>query len=699
MSESRTTYSDSRLARLLGLCLLVWSCLPVTAQVLDSAHPSNLDSLASRFRLDEVEVVARQNREILPPQKLEGAQLQALSTNSVADAVRYFSGVQIKDYGGIGGLKTVDIRSMGSHHLGVFYDGVEIGNAQNGTVDLGKFSMDNLEELALYNGQKSDIFQSAKDFGSAGTLYLKTRQPRFQAGQTDHLVVKMKAGAFSLANPSVLYERKLINHLSLTANAEYTYSSGKYNFRYRRNFADGTPAWDTTAVRQNGDIQSIRAEAGLYGFGEMGETADYKWNIRAYHYQCERGIPGAIVNNVWHNWQRQWDRNSFVQGHTELTFDRRWSLMASAKYSNDGLRYLNPDPSQLYVDNTYLQQEVYASVATKCRIFPIWDVAIAADYQFNTLNTNAPLIGHPIRHTVLASVATAVSYQWLKVQASLLNTYVSDIRTNALTPSVFVNVKPLRTEEFYLRAFYKDNQRMPTFNDLYYGEMGSTDLKPEHSRQYDLGGEWTKNYRMARGGCKEMTIGLKADAYFNQVRNKIIAVPKGNSQYRWAMMNLGYVEIWGVELSADYQVVLPKDVVLNIHSGYTWTQALDRTNPRDNDPYFGTYGGQIAYIPRHSCSATGTMIWRGLNVAYSFIYVGERYTSSSNIRPNRVQPWYTHDLSASYTWKLPVQNVALRDSRIQLGVEVNNLFHQQYEVIPNYPMPGIHGNATLKYLF
>ena len=105
--------------------------------------------------LSEVVVTADRIREIVPAQKLAGRQLERLRSNSVADALRYFSGVQVKDYGGIGGLKTVNVRSLGSQHVGVFYDGIQISNAQNGTVDLGKFSMDNMEVLSVYNGQKS----------------------------------------------------------------------------------------------------------------------------------------------------------------------------------------------------------------------------------------------------------------------------------------------------------------------------------------------------------------------------------------------------------------------------------------------------------------------------------------------------------------------------------------------------------------
>ena len=109
-------------------------------------------------------VTAKSYKEVIPAQKMDKLTLQSLNSFSVADAIRYFSGIQIKDYGGIGGLKTVNIRSLGTHHVGIFYDGIQLGNAQNGQVDLGKFSLENMEEISLYNGQKSEIFQPAKDF-------------------------------------------------------------------------------------------------------------------------------------------------------------------------------------------------------------------------------------------------------------------------------------------------------------------------------------------------------------------------------------------------------------------------------------------------------------------------------------------------------------------------------------------------------
>ena len=292
---------------------------------------AEVDSIYNQFQIEEVEVTARRREEpVIPVQKLEGARLDGLNTQSVADAARYFSGVQIKDYGGVGGMKTIDVRSMGSHHLGVFYDGIEIGNAQNGTVDLGKFSMENIEELALYNGQKSEIFQPAKDYGSAGTLYIKTRRPKFSPNKSYNVHITMKAGTFGLANPSILYEQKLTENIHLSANVEYTYAHGRYHFRYRKVLPNREVAWDTTAVRQNGDVQTWRREVGLFGYLPEG-----KWHVKCYIYTSEKGIPGAIVNNVWKNSQRQWDSNVFVQGNFTKTFIRGYDFQFNAKYSND----------------------------------------------------------------------------------------------------------------------------------------------------------------------------------------------------------------------------------------------------------------------------------------------------------------------------------------------------------------------------
>ena len=93
--------------------------LPILALLLLPATiargESQLDSIQ---QLNEVVVTANRYSEVIPSQKLTGKELESLNSLSVADALRYFSGVQLKDYGGVGGIKTIDIRSMGSNHMG-----------------------------------------------------------------------------------------------------------------------------------------------------------------------------------------------------------------------------------------------------------------------------------------------------------------------------------------------------------------------------------------------------------------------------------------------------------------------------------------------------------------------------------------------------------------------------------------------------
>lgn len=656
--------------------LLVWGiniCVPVHAQ-------NKLDSLQ---HLNEVVVTARAvQKEIFPVQELSGKQLHQLSSHNVADALRYFSGIQIKDYGGVGGLKTVNIRSMGTNHVGVFYDGIELGNAQNGTVDLGRFSLDNMESVTLYNGQKSAIFQPAKDFGSSGSIYLQTRTPQFEEGKKYNVRASFKTGSFGVANPSVLWEQKLGQRISSSFSAEYLHSSGKYKFTYRMQ-----EGYDTTAVRQNGDLNALRVEGALFGQLKQGY-----WKAKAYLYNSERGYPGAIVRNKFSHEDRQWDTNFFTQGTFKKDFTQWYSLLANAKYAYDYLHYLadpKKDESLMYVNNHYYQQEVYTSVANRFNLFPWWEASFSADYQFNLLNADLRDFVYPRRHTLLASIATAMRFKQVELQASLLETFVHDTSSGTpapdkqkLTPSFFVSWRPFPQSGLNLRGFYKRIFRMPTLNDLYYTFIGNINLEPEFTTQYDLGFTYSRTFNSTWLRSLE----VQTDVYYNEVENKIVATPTSNF-FRWTMVNLGNVEIRGVDVALQTGWKIGRDLTVSNRINYTYQRAQDFTDPKSE-----FYGGQIPYIPWHSGSAVVNLQWRSWEANYSFIYTGERYSSQANIPYNYQLPWYTSDFSVS-------KGLKVWKGDLKLTLEVNNLLNQQYEVVICYPMPGTNFKLIAQYNF
>ena len=664
---------------------LIWSIAILNVNAYSQAAMGDEVFLDSVLTIQEINVVANKHqKEIIKPQTLSGVELERLNSHSVADALRYFSGVQLKDYGGIGGIKTVNIRSMGTNHVGVFYNGIQLGNAQNGQVDLGRYSLENVEEISLYNGQKSNIFQSAKDFASSSAIYIYTKRPTFGHGRNYNVMVQMKTGSFGLANPSIIWSQRLTDNISMSANAEYTYANGRYKFRYRRLQLNGDVAYDTTATRQNGDVEALRAEMGLYGRIQNG-----RWNLNGYFYTSERGIPGAIVNNVFRRGERQWDKSAFGQGAFEKKFSNSYSLKLSGKFAWDYSNYLRDDEKELYLNNHYYQKEVYFSVANLFSINNWWTVSASADLQWNTMAADLTDFAYPTRWTQLGAIATAMNFKHVGLQASLLGTFIQEStrsrkiytagpNRHEFSPAAFINYRPFDSDWLEIYGFFKKIFRMPTFNDLYYTEIGNADLEPEYTYQYDIGISISRQL----GHSFFDFVSIKTDAYYNLVKNKIIAYPTGK-QFRWTMINLGKVRIAGVEVSGDVAAHIEK-VRMKLHTQYTFQRARDYTDPADS-----FYGDQIPYIPRHSISVSYNANYRGWDFNYSFIYTGERYNEQENNLYNFEPPWFTHDMSLSK--EFTINNVSLK-----LIGELNNVFNQAYEVIHNYPMPGRNFRLTAK---
>ncbi len=631
-------------------------------------------------QLNEVQIKAKRFNLLqaspTPVQKLSGDDLKRLNSLSVADALRYFSGVQLKDYGGVGGLKTINVRSMGSNHTAVFYDGVQIGNAQNGQVDLGRYSLANLEEASLYSGQKDELLQPARAFASASALYLKTPVPKFEQKKSHYFNGGLKGGSFGLINKMFSYTQKLNHKLSINLNGELLNANGKYKYRYTNG------VYDTTVVRHNTDIFSKRIEGTVYGL----TTDSSKWQVKFYNYNSERGVPGAIVANKYDFSQRQWDDNFFVQTIFESKKNTQYQYLFNAKYAYDFTRYLDPDRVSLagQLDNKYTQQEAYFSFANQYQLNNFWAVSLAADYSFQKLDANLMQFSYPTRNSGLIALASTIRWSNFNLQANLLATLINDkVKTNIpagnkseYTPTLMASWQPFSKADLRIRAFYKSIFRMPTFNDLYYTFIGNSNLKPEYTKQYDLG----FTYEKTLGNSNLKHFSIQSDVYYNQVTDKIVAVPTV-TLFRWTMLNLDQVSIKGLE--TNLQSIWQFGAVRTTAKlGYTYERAVDVTKTGFS------YHQQIPYIPVNSGSLMLGADWKNYGLNYSYLYTGERYSQKANIPENYVPAWYTHDLALQKTF-------ARNKINYRIAVEVNNLLNQYYDVVLNYPMPGRNFRLTL----
>lgn len=662
-------------------CLFLATTLFAQQQKVDTTHIYSIPEI----QISDV-YQTREVRSSSPLQILSKDALKNLHALQVSDAVKHFAGVTVKDYGGIGGLKTVSIRSLGAQHTAIGYDGIALTDCQTGQIDIGRFSLDNVDQLSLSNGQSDNIFQPARFFASAGILNIQTLTPRFEEGKRTNVSASFKTGSWGLVNPSLLLEQQLNRKWTVTANGEWMSSDGQYPYTLHYGNAEG----DLTSreKRKNTDVQTLRAEAGLYGNFSDKE----QWRLKAYYFQSSRGLPNATTFYYDFSTQHLWDKNTFIQSQYKKEFSKQWVFQTSAKWNWNYQRYLDPDSknSSGKTENSYYQQEYYLSASVLYRLLSNLSFSLSTDGSINTMNADLKNFVHPTRYSWLTAFAGKYMNDWLTLSASALATVINeDVEKGGsagnhrkLTPYVSASFKPLQNEELRIRLFYKDIFRLPSFNDLYYEEVGNSKLKPENARQYNVGVTYSKNV------CSFLPyLSATIDGYYNKITDKIIAYPTKNLAV-WSMRNLGSVEIKGVDATASIALQPWENIRINLSGNYTYQRALDVTNPDLDSEEGRTYKHQIAYTPRVSGSGQAGIETPWINLSYSFLFSGKRYQQGENIAENRLDSYSDHSISASRSFKIMKTNTSV-------SVEVLNIADKNYEIIRNFPMPGRSVRATI----
>ena len=617
---------------------------------------------------------------LVVPQRIGEAELR--STTGLTEAIRRFAGVQVRDYGGIGGLKTVNVRSLGSEHTGVFIDGIQIDNAQNMQVDLGRFGTDDIRSVSLFTGQKVSPLQSAKEYSSASALYLESSESVFKAGSRNNSAVSLGAGSFGTWTPRLSWEHLFRNGSSLRLAGEGVATEGRYRFHVSdyRLYPDGTIAgYDTTMVRQNGDLRSARLDARLYSSPDSPSS----WNLHAHFYDSERGLPGPVYKRAGEyplSSDRQSDLDAFLQGRWSRPLGRIWSLAGRGKYSFSHLEYVDfPElrPELPAAHFNYRNHSAYVSAAAMARFSSKLRLNLAQDFQYDYLDADLMDFAFPGRLSSWSCVSAMYSPGPFEISGTLLSLSIHDTflsggerrsaSRNVLMPSLVAKWKA--SDRLSLNGFAKRSYRMPTFNDLYYSTVGNKTLDPEDALQFDFGGEWTV---IPEG---RHSLAFKADLYRNFLKNKIIAVPTSN-QFRWSMYNIGRVSVLGADVVADYAFSSGRTSA-GLTLRYTYQRAVERT------PSTSSGAGQVPYIPLHSGSANLYAEHAGWRLDLTAFMTGERFTTTSNLPAYRLSPWATLDAALS-------KNLDLETGDLSFRLCFNNLLNRQYEIVDNYPMPGLN---------
>lgn len=592
---------------------------------------------------------------------------------SLSDALKRMPGVNVHDYGGLGGLKTVSVRGLGAKHTAVSYDGLVISNAQSGQVDMGRLSLENVGLLTLSIGGEEDIFKSATEYASGSLLALYAIRP-----VETSFYIRMRTGSFGLVDATFHHDRSFSGKWSGSLHGNYMQSNGSYPFV----LVNG--ANRTVEKRRDSDVQSFNVEGNLFGTLYGGDLS-----MKISFYDSERGLPGAVNLYNKENRERLWDDNLYFQAHYDKPLSEHFRLKARLKYDYQYSKYkeINKNYSSGQQIDINEKNEYYASVGVKYVPLRALSFALTSDVAYSTLYNNFEDSKAPRRVSSISLLAAQYRTDRFSATASLLGTFVADAVRSGVPPEPYMRVspslalmfRPVASFPLRLRLSYKDSYRVPTFADLYYLRLGNVGLKPEKASQFNFGVLWSASFdRVVE------YVSVVADGYYNRVIDKIVALP---TMYVWRMMNFGEAEISGIDLNSQLELALLERISLLLDLGYSYQYAVDVT-----DPSAKNYRHQLPYTPRHSGKMTISLLNPYVNVSYIFTAVGHRYMLPQNTLRNRIDGYTEHSFSVNRDFKFAL--CALR-----LQGELLNVGNKQYEVIRYYPMPRFSWRLSASFLF
>lgn len=654
--------------------------LACSVSMLSNAQNVDNDTIDNSYQLQDIIITENKKKNEItstaPLYIISNKSLNIAGITDIADALNRIPGITIRDYGGAGGMKTVSVRSFGTQHTGVSYDGIMLSDCQSGQIDLSRYSLENVDDISLVIGDNDDIFLPAKNASLPAIININTiKSPTNDL--LPHLTSQLKIGSFGYISPFVRYEQNLSHSFTLSAIGEFVYAENDYPFTLRN------ISVVTKERRTNSRMKS--------GHGE----ANFIWNInknnqldgKLYYYDNDRLLPGQVRYYTNLSNEKLRDQNFFAQLGYRTFNGNNLSFKFKAKYNWAASKYKDGSYSDGIKDADYWQREIYSSACILYTPFADWAFSYAADYSFNNMNSSLSTDTRPYRHTILQSATIKYKTSRISIIGKLLySLYFNDAQygksaknLRKLSPSLSMSYKIFNDKNIYVRASYKNIFRSPTFNESYFYHFGSTDLLPETTDQYNIGFTFLKNV------SNNTSLKITLDGYMNHVKDKIVAVPY--NMFIWTNVNIGKVKVLGFDATANLSYKFSDRHSLIFTTSYSLQSAKNRTNP--DSPY---YGYQIAYTPLHSGSVSLCYENPWVNVTLHGTGMSSRSANNEHYEDSNIPGFFDTGITLFRSFKVLKNEITLKG-------DIKNLFNKQYEIVKAYPMPGISYQFSINYKF
>ena len=615
--------------------------------------------------------------------RLDSAILKENIALSVADVLAFNSPIFVKQYGRAT-LSTVSFRGTGPSHTQVTWNGMRINNPMLGMTDFSMIPSYFIDDASLLHGTSS---VNETGGGLGGLVRLST--------------TPAAADGFGLQYvQGIGMYRTFDEFLRLTWGDEHwqvstraVYQSSANDFKYRnRDKKENIYDEDKNIIGSYYPVE--RNKSGAFDDVHVLQEVYYntgrgdRFGLNAWYINSNRELPVTTTDYAddrqFENRQREHTLRSIVSwDHYRST----WKTAVKAGYIHTWMAYdYRRDPgSGTMTSMTRARNKVntlYGQVEGEYTPNDRWffTAGVSAHQHFvESIDKHIILqqggkgiVGYDKGRIELSASASA---KWRPTERLGMSVVLREELYGtewATIPALFADYLLSKRGNIVAKASVSRNYRFPTLNDLYFLPGGNPDLRSESGFSYEAG------LSFAVGKEDAYTLSGSASWYDLHIDDWILwlSTTKGFFSPR----NVKEVHAYGVEMQADLDVVLARELKLGLAGTFTWAPSINEGEPIS--PADQSVGKQLPYEPEFSATATGRLTWRSWGLLYQFCYYSERYTMSSNdiSLSGRLTPYLMSNLSLEKGFAFAWADLSLKGT-------VNNLFNEEYLSVLSRPMP------------
>jgi outer membrane cobalamin receptor len=598
----------------------------------------------------------------VPHYVLDKNKLYELSSEDIGDALKFIPGTYIKDYGGIGGLKTISYRSLGASHTSIESDGVILPNTQTATVNLSNFDIFSINKLEMTTGQVQDHFSTASSFIKSNILSLKS-DLYFRPNKNYEVKLLGNATTINSYQSGLSYRQNVNKKLSFGIQSLTLFGNGQYKFNI--NNIDSV----YSATRQNSELLNSKLKGAInYELNKL------KIHLSGSYTNNNQKLPGAVV--LYNPYNNQDLKNTNINSTIKAEYKtNNIAIGFNTFFQNNNTTYTDHQFLNLagFLRNNYENKSIGSGVIfNKFLKTESQKIFIGSDFLYSNLKGNQ-FTNSPQRFQQNSVIGISKWIYRFKIQGNLSHQFISDktqstsLKVSHFSPFISAAYLPFSNSSLRFRIHYKNAYRLPSFNDLYYNTIGNSNLKAENATSFNYGITYGKK-------LKKMIIETTMDLYRTNIENKIVAIPTKNL-FNWSMQNIGNVLSYGAEFNvlATYKM---NRFRITASTSQSFNQSLDVTDINSI-----TFRNQIPYTPKYTASYNTSIGYKHTSFTTSLIHSGSRYTLNENISSNLLGGFIDLSLGVNHSFKF-------KNQLLYTQLQLLNVLNNNYEVIKSFPMPG-----------